>query len=310
MRVGVTGSSGLIGTALCDALDARGDAVVRFVRSDARGVPARRRPGAVIRWNPALGQIDDLDLPALDGLDAIVNLAGVGIGERRWTPQRREAILQSRVDATNLVMTLAARHGVAMVVNASAIGYYGSRGDEILTEESGPGSGFLAEVCQAWERAARAEGVKTAHLRTGIVMTRSGGALARQLPIFRAGLGGVLGDGEQWLSPVSLVDEVRAVLWVIDRQLEGPVNLVAPCPLTNRDFTRALARALRRPAFARVPRVALEAALGREAARELVLTSQRVTPEALSRDGFPFAHATISAILTSALSPEAASFTG
>lgn len=297
MRVGVTGSSGFIGSALIEALRERGDQVVRFVRPDSAPTS-----DTVVRWDPNVQLVDEGDLRRLGGFDAVVNLAGTSIGDRRWSSTRKSEIAQSRISATNLLArTLSSMaSGPPYVASGSAVGYYGSRGDELLNETSGPGDDFLADVCIEWEAAtaslARA-GATVAHLRTGIVMSAHGGALKKQLPLFRLGLGGRLASGRQWLSPISLHDQIRAILWVLDHQLPGPINLCAPIPLTNRDFTRALARELRRPALARVPSVALNIALGGELTRGAVLASQRVLPMTLLTSGFKFDHPGISSIL-------------
>ncbi len=300
MRVGVTGSSGLIGTALVGALRERGDDVVRFVRPDA----ANAESGS-IRWDPARGLVDDRDLPLVDSLDAVVNLAGAGIADRRWSAQRKEEIRRSRVDATTLLIdVLSASSGTAFLASGSAIGVYGPRGDEVLDETSHVGDDFLARVCTEWERATAPlarRGTSVAILRTGIVMSSRGGALKKQLPLFRFGLGGVMGTGRQWFSPISLRDEVRAIVWLLDTRPSGPFNLVAPAALTNRDFTVALARQLRRPARLRVPEFALDLALGRELVADAVLASQRVVPAALLEGGFIFESPSIESVLTSAL---------
>lgn len=301
MRVGLTGASGLIGGALAAALAERGDAVVALVR------PTSRPTGLdTIAWDPAGSGLTPGGAAALGSLDAVVNLAGAGIGDRRWTRTRRAAILDSRVGPTQrLVEVLAARGASTHLVSASAIGFYGPRGDEVLDETSGAGGGFLADVCRAWEAAAHAyadAGGTVATLRTGIVLDARGGALARQLPLFRRGLGGRLGPGTQWVSPISLDDEVRAILHLLDHRLAGPVNAVAPEPTKNAELTRVLARALRRPAALAVPRLALRAALGRSMADELVLSSQRVVPRALEASGFSHRHPTVDAIVHAALS--------
>lgn len=301
MRVGVTGATGLIGSAVAEALAARGDDVIRFVRPDT--TPGS---GLVARWDPARHLIDEGDLRRIGGLDAVVHLAGAGIADRRWTPARKREILSSRTDSTALLVeTLHSMPGgTPMLACGSAIGYYGSRGDELLDESSEHGADFLAGVCRAWEDATAplvASGATVARLRTGIVMSTDGGALARQLPLFRLGLGGKLGSGRQWLSPISLRDEVRAILWTIDRRLSGPVNLVAPEPLTNRDFTTVLGRLLHRPTFASVPVSALKIALGAELAVGAVLASQRVIPAALLENGFAFDHPEASSILRNAM---------
>lgn len=301
MRIGVTGARGLIGGALVVALRDAGDDVVTFSRPGSRAVE-----GLVVRWDPERGLLDESDLARVGGLDAVVHLAGAGIGDRRWSPARKREILDSRVGSTTLLAEALADlpGGPPFFVGASAVGWYGSRGDEILTEASGPGAGFLADLCDRWERATRpldATGAGVAHLRTGIVLSARGGALRTQLPLFRLGLGGRLGSGRQWVSPISLTDAVRAIAWILEQRPSGPLNLVGPSPCTNREFTRALARALARPAPFAVPAAALRVALGREMAEELVLVSQRVIPEALAGSGFTFTHPTLEAMLTSAL---------
>lgn len=301
MRVGVTGASGFIGSALVASLAARGDDVVSFTRPGATA-PS----GMSVRWDPGRGLVDDDDLRRVGPLDAVVHLAGAGLASRRWTAARKAEILESRTRSTHALVNalLNAPFPVPFLASASAVGYYGSRGDEVLDEASSPGQGFLARVCLEWERAAneladRATGVAT--LRTGIVAGSHGGALARQLVLFRLGLGGRLGSGRQWLSPISLHDATRAILFVIDNRLTGAVNLVAPCALTNRDFTAALARAVHRPAVIPVPEFALRLALGSELARDAALASQRVQPGVLARSGFDFHHADIDALLAWAL---------
>ena len=300
MRVGVTGSSGFIGSALVSALEERGDVVVRFVRPDSARVDA-----AAIRWEPSKGLVDENDLRTNGGFDAVVNLAGAGIADGRWSTTRKDAIRTSRVDATALlVRLLRASSGTAFLASGSAIGIYGSRGDETLDETSGVGDDFLAQVCVQWEQATKPlsdEGSSVAHLRTGIVMSRGGGALRKQLPLFRLGVGGPIGPGRQWLSPISLRDEVRAILWLLDHRHSGSFNLVAPCALTNRAFSTALARQLHRPARLRVPAAAVRVAFGPELADATVLASQRVVPSALLASGFNFESPDIVSILAAAL---------
>jgi len=301
MRVGVTGSSGLIGTALVGALRERGDEVVRFVRPSSKGVDGRD-----VRWDPAKGAVDESDLRRVGALDAVVNLAGAGIGDRRWSLARKREILDSRINSTTLVVK-ALQHtstGPTLLINSSAVGIYGSRGDEVLDEDSSLGTDFLADVCRRWEQAAAAAsdaGARVAYLRNGIVMSRRGGALKKQLPLFRLGVGGRLADGRQWVSPISLIDEIRAILWIIDHRLEGPFNLVAPTPMTNRDFTAVLGRTLHRPTLATVPEFALRAALGRELVTLAVLASQRTVPTGLLESGFRFEHPDGPSILRAAL---------
>ena len=292
MRVLIAGSSGVIGQALGETLAGRGDEVVRLLRPQS--------PGDGVAWNPASGTIE---ARAVEGFDAVVNLAGRSIGDKRWTKAEKQRLRDSRVDSTRLLAdTIAAlEHPPAVVVNASAVGYYGDGGGSILTELSTSGSGFLADLCVAWEAAtepAIRAGIRVVNLRSGIVLSVAGGALGRLLaPLgprwlspFRWGLGGPVGGGRQWWSWISLGDEVRAILHVLDTEISGPVNLVAPNPVTNRDFTRALGRVLRRPAFLPIPGFALRLFLGSELADALVLGGQRVTPEVLLESGFEFEH--------------------
>ncbi|HVA53622.1 MAG TPA: TIGR01777 family oxidoreductase [Acidimicrobiales bacterium] len=290
MRVGVTGASGLVGHALVEALHERDDTTVIFVRPSS--APASND---TVRWDPARGVIDEGDLNRVGGLDAVVNLAGAGIGDRRWNESRKREILDSRVAATTLLVSALGElsNGGGFLANASAIGWYGSRGDENLDEASTRGEGFLSDVCVAWEKATsplEVLGLDVAHARSGVVLSSRGGAFKKQLPLFRSGLGGRYGAGSQWMSVISLHDEVRALLWTIDHRLTGPVNLVAPQPITNREFTRVLARILRRPAALNVPSWTLRAVLGAEMADELILTSQRVTPTSLRSSNFKFEH--------------------
>ncbi len=285
MKVLVSGSSGLIGSALVASLTGEGHEVVRLVRGDAVSPAAGRVP-----WDPGAGA---LDLGAVAGTDAIINLSGAGIGDHRWTDGYRREVLESRLNATRLLAHAAAvlEPRPRAFLSASAIGYYGDRGDEILTEESQGGEGFLAGLCRQWEEAtAEAEeaGVRTCHLRSGIVLAGKGGALGKQLPLFRLGVGGRLGSGRQWVSWISLSDEVGAIGHVLASALTGPVNLTAPAPVTNAEFTRALAAALHRPAVAAVPRFALRLALGGEMADDMVLASQRVHPTRLQGSGYRF----------------------
>ncbi|MGC8498347.1 MAG: TIGR01777 family oxidoreductase [Acidimicrobiales bacterium] len=301
MRVGVTGSSGLIGRSLVQALSARGDQVIRFVR------PGTTPPdGAVVRWDPTTRDVDESDLRRAGPLDAIVNLAGTGIGDRRWTAARRHAIVHSRIAATDLVVEIIEHlpGGLAALVSASAVGYYGSHPTSIVDETSPAGTDFLAMVCRRWEDAAsRAQrfGTRVALVRTGVVFSAAGGALARQLPLFRRGLGGPLASGRQWVSPISLVDEVRAIQWILDTDQVGPHNLVAPTATTNADMTATLAHALGRRAVLRVPAFALDVALGRGLSREAVLASQNAQPRRLLEEGFTFQHPDVDAIVAASL---------
>jgi len=285
MRILVSGSGGFVGGRLCAWLPGRGHDVVRLVRRAANG------PGE-IAWDPAAGV---LDAATLAGVDAVVHLAGAGIADARWTSERRRELVGSRVRSTRLLArAIAACPSPPRVfVSASAVGWYGDRGDAPLDETSAPGTGFLAELAQAWEGAAApaaGAGVRVAHPRIGVVLDVAGGALARMLPLFRAGLGGPLGSGRQWWSWITLRDLTAAILHAIEHDaVNGAFNAVAPQPCTNAAFTRALGRALGRPARLPAPAFALRLALGRDMADEVLLASQRLAPRVLERTGFPFA---------------------
>ena len=278
MRVAISGTSGLIGGALARALRAEGSTVLSISRN----------PAADIRWDPTRGT---LDARAFDSLDAVVHLAGAPIA-RRWTPARRREILESRVQSTTLIAGALASSANAppVWVSASAIGIYGSCGDELLTESSVAGVGFLADVVRAWEAAtaaALAAGARVVNLRTGIVLSAEGGALPKMLQPFRFGLGGPIGNGRQWMSWISLHDLVRAIRFVLAGDLHGPVNAVAPGPVTSTEFARTLGGVLSRPAIVRVPALALRAVFG-AMANETLLASQRVVPGRLLASGFGF----------------------
>jgi len=254
----------------------------------------RRSPASgEARWDPEGGSIES---GALEAQDAVVHLAGVGIGDHRWTEDHKRAVLDSRVKGTTLLArTLASLSDKPRVMaSGSAVGYYGLRGDEVLSEDSSPGTGFLTEVCQQWEAAtapAEDAGVRVVHLRTGIVMSPDGGALKRMLLPFRLGLGGRIGNGKQWWSWVSIDDEVDAILHLIDTSTQrGAVNLTAPNPATNAEFTRTLNRVLRRPTLLPTPTFALRAMFGKEAVDEMFLGGQRVIPARLQADGYGFRH--------------------
>ncbi len=284
LRVLVSGSSGLIGSAVVDELLARGHEVVRLVR---------RQPGkGEVQWDPGQGTLDP---DPLGRVDAAVHLAGEPIGARRWSPDQKQRILDSRVRGTRLLAQTLSRiePRPRVFVSGSAIGYYGLRGDEILTEQSSPGSGFLAEVTGQWEAAtlaAEQARIRTVHLRTGIVVSARGGAVGRMLPLFKLGLGGRLGRGDQWWSWITLEDEVGIILHALtEASVSGPVNATAPNPATNREFTRILARVLGRPAVLPVPRLALAAVMGSELTREVVLAGQRVLPAVAESSGYEFA---------------------
>lgn len=284
VRVAMTGSSGLIGSALATRLEVGGHEVTRIVR---RAVA----PGEnALRWDPGAGTIDD---GGLEGLDAVVNLAGAGVGDRRWTAARKQVVLESRTQGTALLARTLAHleHPPRVLVSASAVGFYGDRGDAKVTEQDGPGSDFLAKVCQRWEAAAAPAadaGIRVALARTGLVLSLAGGALPKLLPLFRFGLGGRFGPGSQWWSWISLDDEVGALGWMLEHDQAGPVNLTAPNPTTNREFTRILASVLSRPAALPVPRFGPELLLGTELAQALLFTSARVQPAVLEAGGYAF----------------------
>jgi uncharacterized protein len=308
MRIAVTGSSGLIGTALTRGLRAEGHEVLRLVR---------RPPGAAdeIGWNPhpAVGGSGATSAapPALEGIDAAVNLAGAPIASGRWTAARKHQILASRVEGTQALATLLAglRNRPAALLSGSATGWYGNTGDRRVDESASPGSGFLAGVARDWEastNAAEQAGIRVVHMRTGIVLSKDGGMLGKLLPLFRLGLGARLGPATQFMSWIMLADVVKAIAFLLAKpDISGPVNLTTPNPVTNAGFTAALAGALRRPAVLRVPTPVLDLALG-EAASE-ILTSAQVLPARLLAAGYEFLHAEIEAGLASELATAHAS---
>jgi uncharacterized protein (TIGR01777 family) len=284
MNILVTGSSGLIGAALLPVLRAGGHSVVRLVRAGGE------RAGDTVWWDPAAGV---LDRAAIQGFDAVVHLAGEDIAGGSWTAGKKARIRESRVDGTALLArTLASldRRPAALAC-ASAIGYYGDRGSQILTEDTGPGTGFLASVCRDWEAAAAPAveaGIRVAHLRFGVVLSADGGALARMLGPFRMGVGGPVGSGRQYVSWIALDDAVGAVGHVLlTRTLGGAVNVAAPVPVTQAEFARTLARVLGRPAVLGMPAFAVRLMFG-ELADELLLASQRLAPERLLATGYQF----------------------
>jgi uncharacterized protein len=305
VRYVVGGSSGLIGKALVADLRRDGHAVVRLFRASGPELN-RGRPGGdeEVFWDPETG---DLDPSRLEGCEVFVNLSGAAIGGRRWSPARRNEIVRSRVQSTSLLSKAVAmlRGKDGILVNASAVGSYGDRSDEELTEESSLGTGFLSDVCRQWEAAAKPAqdaGARVVQIRTGIVLSPDGGALKKLLPLFRLGLGGQLGTGQQWMSWISIDDEVGAIRHVSnERRLSGPVNLVAPQPVTNSDFTRILAEQLHRRAALRVPPGVLRAVFGPQAAQELLLGGQRVLPKALVDSGFQFSSPDLPGALRSIL---------
>ena len=303
MHVAITGASGFIGSALTQHLRTHGHSVTRYVRRTAAADDEAS-------WDPAAGTIDAAPLARAD---AVVHLAGEGIAERRWTPAQKQRILGSRVQGTRLVAETIARldEGPGVLVSASGIDYYGDRGDEVLTEDSGPGTrGFLPEVVIAWEAAAdpaRAAGIRVVHLRTGMVLSPDGGALPRLLGLFKLGLGGRLGSGRQYMPWISLDDEVGLVMHALaTAELAGPVNAVSPTPVTNAEFTRTLARVLRRPAILPVPKLGPSVLLGRELATELLYASKRALPERALDSGYAFRHEHLETCLRELLAPQTA----
>jgi len=293
VKVVVTGSSGLIGSALVKSLTADGHEVVRLVRREPRAADERR-------WDPSAG---DLDPALMDAADAVVHLAGAGIGDQRWTEDYKRTVLRSRVDGTTTVASAIARatDPPKVLLSASAVGYYGDTGEDAVDESAESGDGFLADVVRQWETstaAAESAGVRVVHARSGVVLSADGGALGKVLPLFKLGLGGRLGSGTQWMSWIAIADHITALRFLLDRaDLSGPVNVTAPEPVRNRDYTKAIGRAVHRPALAIVPAPALRLALG-GFADEGVLVSQRVVPTRLEDAGFPFTYADIDAALT------------
>jgi uncharacterized protein (TIGR01777 family) len=297
MRVAVTGTSGLIGSALVRRLEVEGHEVIRLVRR-----PAERLNE--VEWHPLSSEVEERQ--RLEGLDGMVNLAGSNLSGGRWTAQRKDEILRSRVEGTRTLVAVMAHlnHRPRTFVNASAVGFYGDRAEEELTERSGQGRGFLAGVCHDWEEQAAiagSVGIRSVMLRLGLVLGRGGGVLARLAPVFRAGFGGALGNGRQWVSWIALDDAVGAILHALrETGLAGPVNTVAPAPARNAEFSDALARALGHRTFAPVPAFVLRAVFC-EMADEMLLASARVRPQRLLESGFRFEHPELSGALRAAL---------
>lgn len=297
MDVAITGASGLIGRALSASLQSDGHRVLRFQRG---GVTA----GDTIGWDADAGRID---APALEGLDAIVHLAGEGIGEHRWTAEQKRRIRDSRVRGTAVLAAAVAsrERRPHVLVSGSAVGYYGDRDSEVLTEESAPGDDFLAQLCVAWEAEtapATEAGVRTVLTRTGIVLDAHGGALQRMLLPFKLGLGGRQGSGKQWMSWIALADEVGAIRFAIENDaVSGPTNLVAPNPVTNAEFAATLGRALHRPTFLPTPLLPLKLRFGAELVDTLLMVSQRVAPAQLEAAGYQFRFDSLEAALRAVL---------
>jgi hypothetical protein len=300
--VAITGASGLIGSVLVPALERDGHRVMRVGRGEARGTDE-------LRWDPAAGEID---AAALEGVGAVVHLAGAGIGDKKWTPQRKQEIRESRTRGTTVLCDALASLSAkpAVLVSASGVDYYGAHGDEPLTEDSPPGDGFLAEVCIEWEAAtapAEQAGIRVVRMRTGPVLSADGGVLKRMLFPFKAGLGGRIGTGKQWMSWISIVDHVGAIRHVLERQeVSGAVNSTAPTPVTNAEYTKTLGSVVRRPTAIPTPITPLKVLYGMELVHSLLLTGQRVLPQRLLDTGYRFEHSELEPALRALLKKPAA----
>lgn len=285
-RIAVTGASGLIGTALVGYLKSQGHTVQRLVRRAAVS-------SEEITWDPIAGTVD---MEALSGVDAVIHLAGAGVSDKRWTKKYKSEILNSRLLGTTTIAKAVAIVKPQVFISASAIGWYGESGNRAVVETDRVGDDFLAAVCREWESAADLVGdVRTVKLRTGLVLDPTGGALGKMLPLFRFGLGGKLSNGKQWWSWITLHDQIRAIAFLLENKVSGPVNLTSPNPVTNSEFTAGLARALHRPALFPVPGFALKIVLGGFSAE--VLGSKKVMPQALTEAGFTFDYPHISSAL-------------
>lgn len=287
MKVLISGASGLIGKALQKALNESGNEVFTLVRNRKEVSPN------AIFWDPKNNLVDNA---LLEDFDAIVNLSGEGIAAGRWTVDRKKAILDSRIDSTKTLVDalIHLNHPPKVLINASAVGYYGDRGEEICTEETGSGSGFLADVCRQWEAVAMPavqHGIRTVFLRFGVVLSADGGAFARMLPFFKLGVGGKLGSGEQYMSWISIDDLVGIIIFAINHEnVRGPVNTVAPAPVKNSEFTDVLGKALNRPTVLTIPAFMLRFLLGNEMADEVLLGSTRAEPKQITQSGYLFKH--------------------
>ena len=286
-RIAITGASGLIGTALVGHLKSEGHTVQRFVR---RPVVAPDE----IQWEPKTGYVD---IEALRGVDAVIHLAGVGVGDKRWSKKYKAEILNSRLLGTTAIAKAVTEVKPQVFISASAIGWYGESGNRAVVESDRVGDDFLAAVCREWEAAADlAQGVRTVKIRTGLVLDPTGGALGKMLPLFRLGLGGKLGNGKQWWSWITLHDVIRAISFLLENKIEGPVNLTSPNPVTNQEFTSALARAMHRPALFPAPAIGLKIALGGFSSE--ILGSKKVMPQELTNAGFTWDYPHITNALT------------
>jgi uncharacterized protein (TIGR01777 family) len=287
-RIAITGSSGLIGSALVGHLKSEGHTVQRLVRRDPVSSDE-------IKWDPKTGYVD---IEALRGVDAVIHLAGVGVGDKRWSKKYRAEILNSRLLGTTAIANAVAEIKPSVFISASAIGWYGESGNRGVIESDSSGDDFLAAVCREWEAAADLAGtsVRTVKIRTGLVLDPTGGALGKMLPLFKLGLGGKLGSGKQWWSWITLHDHIRAIDFILShKEIEGPVNLTSPNPVTNQEFTSALARAMKRPALFPAPAIALKLALGGFSSE--ILGSKKVIPQKLSEAGFTWDYPHVSSAL-------------
>jgi uncharacterized protein (TIGR01777 family) len=286
-RIAITGASGLIGTALVGHLKSEGHTVQRLVR---RPIVAPDE----IQWDPKTGYVD---IEALRGVDAVIHLAGVGVGDKRWSKKYKAEILNSRLLGTTAIARAVSEVKPQVFISASAIGWYGESGNRAVVESDRVGDDFLAAVCREWEAAADlAQGVRTVKIRTGLVLDPTGGALGKMLPLFRLGLGGKLGNGKQWWSWITLHDVIRAISFLLENKIEGPVNLTSPNPVTNQEFTSALARAMHRPALFPAPAIGLKIALGGFSSE--ILGSKKVMPQELTNAGFTWDYPHITNALT------------
>lgn len=301
MKILLTGSTGLVGTALASELKRDGHTVCRLVRP-GKAKSLRSSDGFDVKWDPATGELGG----AAVGADAVVNLGGASIAEGRWTPERKKELRTSRVDNTRALVSALAKMAARprVLTSASAVGYYGNRGDEVLREESDAGNDFLGDLAKEWEaEASKAEalGIRVVLLRFGVIFAKDGSALPMMARPFRLGVGGRLGSGEQWMSWITLADVVAILRLALENgAVRGPVNVVSPEPVRNGDFTKALAKALHRPALFPVPAFALRLALG-EMADALLLSSQRVVPERLDKLGYRFVNPDLEGSLASVL---------
>jgi uncharacterized protein (TIGR01777 family) len=286
-RIAITGASGLIGSALVGHLKSEGHTVQRLVR---------RTPVSPdeVQWDPKTGYVD---LDALRGVDAIIHLAGAGVGDKRWNKKYKAEILNSRLLGTTTIAEAVTELAPQVFISASAIGWYGESGNRAVVETDKVGDDFLAAVCREWEGAADlAKNTRTVKIRTGLVLDPTGGALGKMLPLFRFGLGGKMGNGKQWWSWITLHDLIRAITFMLEGDIEGPVNLTAPNPVTNQEFTSALARAMHRPALFPAPAIALKIALGGFSSE--ILGSKKVIPQKLTDAGFEWDYPHITNALT------------